>query len=147
MTFDGWGFGNLPPDFLRDFNNLTADVRELQRRKLPDPEESDSITTPPDVTFSHPGVLANDEESPPWYPFENMTFSYIRVSTLINVGADTTVAIVVDGSVFDTYTIPSGSKTMATTISCPAESTQPVTMRVIDEGSPAADLTAQLWAG
>lgn len=37
---DGEGFGNLPPNFLRDFAYLQQQVRELQLRQLPETEQN-----------------------------------------------------------------------------------------------------------
>lgn len=95
------------------------------------------------VTFSYPGALDSGIESPPWYPPASLTFTHIRVSLLANASADHIIKAYVNGSLFGTYTLSSGSKTYTTTISMAVTSSQPLTVKTDTVSD--SDLSVQFW--
>ena len=85
--------------------------------------------TPSAVTFSYPGALDNDVESPPFYAPKATTYHNIRVNLLNAASINHVIALRRNGSTFAQYTLTAGSKTVKTTgIAFVVTTTQPITI-------------------
>ena len=84
---------------------------------------------PQAVTFSYPGALDNDVESPPFYAAAATTFTKVRLSLLNAASINHVVALRRNGSTFAQYTLTAGAKTVLTTgIGFAVTTTQPITI-------------------
>lgn len=64
------------------------------------------------VSFTYPGPLPQTDESPPWYPPVDTTFTTARLSLLANATVSTSVDIKQNGVVISTITLGIGAKTV-----------------------------------
>lgn len=94
------------------------------------------------ITFSYPGALDDNVESPRWYPPVDVTFALIRVSLLAAATSNHVISLKIDGVEFDQYTLTTSNATMTEVISCPVLSTESVTIETITVAD--FDLSVQL---
>lgn len=102
--------------------------------------------TPIAVTFSYPGALDADVESPPWYPPVAVTFTLIRISVTDpgGVSVNTVISLLIGGVEFAQYTLLAELATDTFAISCPVLTSEPVTIETITVGTD-EDLSVQLY--
>jgi hypothetical protein len=104
----------LPGDHTASLTKTIARVERLERKTEPRTVGA----TPERILFSYAGPLALTE-SPPWYPSRGGTITLVRVSLLANATGTNTVAVRVNGTTIQSFSVTSGLKTVQSAAAIP----------------------------
>lgn len=128
---------NVPPSARRQRSDHENRIKALEARRITGSTTQaqtgggGTIIQSNGIVFSYPGPLAPGVESPPYYPLAAQTLTALRVSLLVNATANHVVEVRLNGSVIETVTLGTGTKTTTSTISHAVTTSDYLTVKTV----------------